>query len=443
LAGANRSALMPSPPLCQSALACVGCKDVQITPGGGCLEITPRAIDDSEVLTDEPPRWFPSDPIPDPLGLPYGVPRLPRAPLQVSKIGASSSPAFEAIEQCPAGHTLVDYIARPGACDGCKGSVQPGQHVMDCRPCNWYLCDSCSGCPKNTEVLAAPVQNTMADGAEGSEEVAVEEAQPQQEEKARPGCTPCKKTEPDPEANQDEEPDPDAAKPSIFTRCCTNADRELGEDEILNGACWCCYCCCAGLGCGEFVHQKCMLSVPFSKCECEDTECGGFEGCSSCITSCCCLHLLCHLPPRHRSPVCVCLGEMYGVPHNDETPEQIEKDARDFEDDKIDDNVYNFILNEAFTVCYLKFCGFAFNQGDQKHGICSTLCKCANCKFEGETGLHSAASEDEWVCCAGLATCLWLYWFCSVPPPQENNPYMACLGCRFHHMHQLWFEPKS
>lgn len=46
---------------------------------------------------------------------------------------------------CPAGHTLkrlnIGYV--PGSCDGCKVRMKPKAWVMDCRECNYYLCQWC------------------------------------------------------------------------------------------------------------------------------------------------------------------------------------------------------------------------------------------------------------------------------------------------------------
>lgn len=45
--------------------------------------------------------------------------------------------------KCPQGHGLSSWIARAGHCDGCGRMVLKGERVMDCRSCNWYLCDTC------------------------------------------------------------------------------------------------------------------------------------------------------------------------------------------------------------------------------------------------------------------------------------------------------------
>jgi len=45
---------------------------------------------------------------------------------------------------CPEGHTLQPWTARAGVCDGpCGRRVAEGEQVLDCRRCNFYLCDSC------------------------------------------------------------------------------------------------------------------------------------------------------------------------------------------------------------------------------------------------------------------------------------------------------------
>eukprot|EP00444_Apocalathium_aciculiferum_P015678 CAMPEP_0183465902 /NCGR_PEP_ID=MMETSP0370-20130417/148026_1 /TAXON_ID=268820 /ORGANISM="Peridinium aciculiferum, Strain PAER-2" /LENGTH=267 /DNA_ID=CAMNT_0025658141 /DNA_START=123 /DNA_END=926 /DNA_ORIENTATION=+ len=44
---------------------------------------------------------------------------------------------------CPVGHGLRLRIARAGCCNGCQRFVGDGEQVMECRTCNWYLCESC------------------------------------------------------------------------------------------------------------------------------------------------------------------------------------------------------------------------------------------------------------------------------------------------------------
>mmetsp|Transcript_59335 Transcript_59335/g.117580 ORF Transcript_59335/g.117580 Transcript_59335/m.117580 type:complete len:291 (-) Transcript_59335:622-1494(-) len=51
--------------------------------------------------------------------------------------------------RCPSGHDLQKWRARAGTCNGCHQQVNCGEHVMDCRRCNWYLCLSC--CPSKLQ----------------------------------------------------------------------------------------------------------------------------------------------------------------------------------------------------------------------------------------------------------------------------------------------------
>merc|ERR1719210_840144 len=38
---------------------------------------------------------------------------------------------------------LQPWTAQAGTCDGCRRGVMRGERVMDCRPCNYYLCEAC------------------------------------------------------------------------------------------------------------------------------------------------------------------------------------------------------------------------------------------------------------------------------------------------------------
>lgn len=46
---------------------------------------------------------------------------------------------------------LQPWKAVPGICDGCKTKVHKGDCVMDCRTCNWYLCEACHPQEKEQE----------------------------------------------------------------------------------------------------------------------------------------------------------------------------------------------------------------------------------------------------------------------------------------------------
>jgi hypothetical protein len=48
------------------------------------------------------------------------------------------------IRTCPENHALTQYSSLGGVCDVCRRAVLVGEQVMDCRPCNWYMCSECA-----------------------------------------------------------------------------------------------------------------------------------------------------------------------------------------------------------------------------------------------------------------------------------------------------------
>jgi len=67
------------------------------------------------------------------------------------RIVAETTP--RGIQRCPHGHELQKWASREGSCDCCRRHVKSGEHVMDCRRCNWYLCQSC--CPPDPRQQAS------------------------------------------------------------------------------------------------------------------------------------------------------------------------------------------------------------------------------------------------------------------------------------------------
>ena len=52
---------------------------------------------------------------------------------------------FEAEIYCPRGHKLQDHFEESqGICDHCSNIIYTGQHLIDCKICNWYVCDCCA-----------------------------------------------------------------------------------------------------------------------------------------------------------------------------------------------------------------------------------------------------------------------------------------------------------
>jgi len=71
----------------------------------------------------------------------------------------------ERLSRCPEGHMLHPWDAQPGACDGCGRRIFDGETVMDCRCCNWYLCEACHsrdfGDPEARERESRNVDNLL------------------------------------------------------------------------------------------------------------------------------------------------------------------------------------------------------------------------------------------------------------------------------------------
>lgn len=68
---------------------------------------------------------------------------------------------------CPSGHLLQPWTAKTGICDGCSMDVHAGDPVMDCRACNFYLCNSCHPQEQNSGMdyfkwLSAGVSATIS-----------------------------------------------------------------------------------------------------------------------------------------------------------------------------------------------------------------------------------------------------------------------------------------
>lgn len=49
--------------------------------------------------------------------------------------------------ECPFGHELQPWTAPAGTCHGCGKQFPDGEQVMDCRRCEWLVCEIC--CPRS------------------------------------------------------------------------------------------------------------------------------------------------------------------------------------------------------------------------------------------------------------------------------------------------------
>jgi hypothetical protein len=293
------------------------------------------------------------------------------------------------------------------------------------------------------EPAAVSLTDTRANALQAPEQEVMPEAEAEPEMKASPGCAPCLpvpcgKVEAAVKEEIEAKVELGLHTPSIFSHLCANASQRVDETELLEQACWCFYCCCFGCGCGNFVHQRWLQRFACMKCECFEGEVLGEEGCCSCINTCCCVHVLAQVPPR-KSIWMLC-NEMYGG-HKDDGRTEEQKKAEE-EDSEKGEDVVHFMLEEAFTVCFCRYCGLTVNDPEVGSSHCSVgHCKCACCVCAYETTAKGCSDEHEG-CCLTLFTCAWLYWHCRMPfENDETNPLLACMGCHVAHAHHAIYGP--
>jgi len=83
---------------------------------------------------------------------------MPLDKSRIQGIGSQGEPL-----KCPEGHTLQEWTARAGMCDGCRSRVLDGAKVLDCRRCNWYLCETCKDTYQPPDTSFWGTLSSMAD----------------------------------------------------------------------------------------------------------------------------------------------------------------------------------------------------------------------------------------------------------------------------------------
>jgi hypothetical protein len=85
--------------------------------------------------------------------------------LEQADDGAALAEAKLLPSQCPASHALVCAVGQLGTCDECGKVTHSGQLVFECKPCNYYVCQTCrpiteckKGHPLRTLAMAAPAK---------------------------------------------------------------------------------------------------------------------------------------------------------------------------------------------------------------------------------------------------------------------------------------------
>lgn len=73
----------------------------------------------------------------------------------------SKSSATEERLFCPKLHVLRPHVTTGGSCDGCGMKKAAGTAVLDCRPCNYWLCEKCQEAKVSPEVEKLPVSQRL------------------------------------------------------------------------------------------------------------------------------------------------------------------------------------------------------------------------------------------------------------------------------------------
>jgi hypothetical protein len=201
--------------------------------------------------------------------------------------------------------------------------------------------------------------------------------------------------------------------------CCTFSNRAIDEVELLEKTWWCMYCCCYGLGCGPWVHQRSFLKLTCCLTECERTDVFDKNiGTFSWLYSCCFCHALGQMPRLPGTPMCVCLDEMYWHDNNsrDDFNSRKDKAVTEWEEDNNGDDpavqTFDFVLMTAYTLCFYKVFGFAVSPVIIRPSLCMGTCKWCCCQCSSE---FVPACGEEFGCCTHLLTCTWCYFTCRLP----------------------------
>jgi len=208
-------------------------------------------------------------------------------------------------------------------------------------------------------------------------------------------------------------------------RCCSFGPR-LSEDEMLNTANWCCYCCCIGCASSITKLRPCECAYHALCCSqgCSTTACLG-AGLCKIISDLWCCTLLCQCPPRKDRACCICCSRSFGKA-GALLCSRKEDDGEDFEFDNA--------LDVGKTPCFCCCCGIvcrlkepvrmfapsplSYAEAEAQHlykcCCCEMMCTLAGCRCCG-------AVCSAW-CCLGQCRC----------PPERMppNPGCACLGFR-------------
>jgi len=204
----------------------------------------------------------------------------------------------------------------------------------------------------------------------------------------------------------------------------------MDEDEVLNRAWWCWYCCCGGCGCTNLkapLDCKCQLAMCSLSSEaipcCDPSAC-------TCIGTVCCCTWLSQWPLRPGNPRCVLLGDdLCGVVGGVESTKggpAMSHSSSGGSNGSITDSVgfasFDNALAEMFLPCWCGCCGLG--AASSFIACCSIFSKCGCCLSRCNSNipdLHEGL-------CGCLVQAWWLLAQCRLPPKIRSNPICACLG---------------
>jgi len=197
----------------------------------------------------------------------------------------------------------------------------------------------------------------------------------------------------------------------------------MEEDEAMQRACWCAYCCCMGIA----LHRRPSPLQLKSHCTCceqtwETQDVDGVSGGPwSCINTCCFCTFLCLLPRRLGHPRCICCQEdCCGVVGGYKgAAERSSGEDRGL-------SAYDHALYEQFVPCYCCCCGIGVVPVFVS--LINSFSKCFCCMCRVSTGPPDFEGGE---LCFNMLNCWCCLGHCRIVPELRKNPICACCGWRW------------
>mmetsp|Transcript_11015 Transcript_11015/g.23168 ORF Transcript_11015/g.23168 Transcript_11015/m.23168 type:complete len:305 (+) Transcript_11015:55-969(+) len=198
----------------------------------------------------------------------------------------------------------------------------------------------------------------------------------------------------------------------------------MDEDEVLNHAWWCSYCCCAGCGCVSLkAPLECLCNCGFciQAWQCmqfsEPTKC-------TCIGTTGCCTLLSQWPMAPGNSQCILVGEdLCGVVGGNVSA--VHDNRSSLSSNGVEGGVgfetFDNALAEMFIPCWCGCCGFGAIA--DCISVCNIFSKCGCCMSRCSS---SIPDPEEGLSC--LVQAWWCLFQCRLPPHLRSNPICSCCG---------------